>query len=106
MLRLCEDLLQLHILYLWILKSWIVFLNLDGGAAHLTRLLDEVIQSGVALSMLWIDFMLCVVDFDEILHSIVWIQMHLIDLPHFHLVTSELIRLHEGGLVVRVLLHE
>ena len=101
MLRLGEDLLELHVLHLLV-----VFLHLDGGAAHLTRLLGELIHSGVALRMLWKDLLLCVVDFDEILHSIVWIQMHLIDLPHFHLVTSELIRLHEGGLVVRVLLHE
>lgn len=100
MLRLGEDLLQLHVLELWI-----VFLHLDGGPAHLTRLLGELIRSGVALRMRRKDLLLCVADVDEILHSIVGVQMHLIDLPHFHLVTSELIRLHEGGLEVRVLWH-
>ena len=67
-LRLGEDLVQLHVLYLSILESWLEFLHLDGGAAHLTQLLGKVVHSDVPWRMLRKDFLLCVVDVDEILY--------------------------------------
>lgn len=83
-LRLCEDLLQRHILYLLVLKPRVVLLHLDRRAAHLSGLLRcELIHSAVALRVLRVHFRLRIAHFDQIVHCVVGIQMHLVDWAHF-----------------------